>query len=64
MLEREWVSIADPEDPHYRYVFDVSFLLSSYTCIYGAGCPGIHESAGGTFGDGRGHASQADKRGQ
>jgi hypothetical protein len=50
MLEREWVSIADPEDPHYRYVFDVSFLLSSYTCIYGAGCPGIHESAGGTFG--------------
>lgn len=43
MLEREWVSISDPDDPHDRYVFDTSFLLSSYTCIYGAGCPGLGE---------------------
>lgn len=42
MLEREWVSITDPADDHVRYTFDVSFLLSSYTCIYGAGCEGIH----------------------
>lgn len=42
MLEREWVSIRDPEDDHLRYTFDVSFLLSSYTCIYGAGCPSVH----------------------
>jgi hypothetical protein len=42
VLEREWVSIADPADDHVRYTFDVSFLLSSYTCIYGAGCEGIH----------------------
>ena len=41
MLEREWVSLTNPEDPHDRYVFDVSFLLSPYTCIYGRGCPGI-----------------------
>lgn len=40
MLEREWISILDPDDPHDRYVFDVSFLLSSYECIYGRGCPG------------------------
>jgi hypothetical protein len=45
MLEREWVSLTDPEEPHDRYVFDISFLLSSYTCIYGAGCPGT--GAGG-----------------
>jgi hypothetical protein len=33
---REWVSIDDPEsNDHLRYTFDVSFLLSSYTCIYG-----------------------------
>ena len=40
MLDREWISIVDPDEVHDRYVFDVSFLLSSYTCIYGAGCPG------------------------
>jgi hypothetical protein len=42
VLEREWVSILDPHDDHLRYTFDVSFLLSSYTCIYGAGCEGVH----------------------
>jgi hypothetical protein len=42
VLEREWVSITDPADDHLRYTFDVSFLLSSYTCIYGTGCEGIH----------------------
>ncbi|MFA9428960.1 hypothetical protein [Egicoccus sp. AB-alg2] len=41
MLEREWVSVRDPADDHRRYTFDVSFLLSNYTCIYGAGCQGI-----------------------
>jgi hypothetical protein len=33
--------MVNPDDPHDRYVFDVSFLLSSYTCIYANGCPGI-----------------------
>lgn len=42
MLEREWVSVRDPDDDRVRYTFDVSFLLSSYTCIYGAGCEGVH----------------------
>ena len=41
MLEREWISVANPDDPYDTYLFDVSFLLSSYTCIYGRGCPGI-----------------------
>lgn len=41
VLEREWVSVTDPDDDHLRYTFDVSFLLSSYQCIYGAGCEGI-----------------------
>lgn len=44
-LEREWVSIRDPDDEHLRYDFDVSFLLSSYRCIYGDGCPGINGDA-------------------
>ena len=40
MLERDWVSIVDPDDHHQRFLLDVSFLLSSYQCIYGQGCPG------------------------
>lgn len=45
-LEREWVTIVDPADDHLRYTFDVSFLLSSYRCIYGDGCPGVHPDGG------------------
>ena len=41
MLTREWVSITDPDNDHLRYTFDVSFLLSSYSCISGSGCEGI-----------------------
>lgn len=41
MLEREWVSVRDPDDDHLRYTFDVSFLLSGYRCIYGRGCQGV-----------------------
>ena len=37
MLDREWVSLTDPDEPHERYLFDVSFLTSSYSCIYGQG---------------------------
>lgn len=50
MLEREWISITNPDDPYDRYVFDVSFLLSSYTCIYGAGCPGTAEDGPASIG--------------
>lgn len=45
MLDREWVSFTDPSDVHERFLFDVSFLLSDYTCIYGQGCPGIGEGS-------------------
>jgi hypothetical protein len=45
VLEREWVSVRDPDNDRLRYTFDVSFLLSSYTCIYGQGCEGIHPGA-------------------
>ena len=45
VLEREWVSITDPDNDHLRYTFDVSFLSSSYSCIYGSGCEGVHPGA-------------------
>ncbi len=43
LLTREWVTLVDPADAHRHYTFDVSFLLSNYTCIYGAGCQGVRE---------------------
>ena len=39
---REWLSLEDPHE-HRTWLFDVTFLASAWTCIYGAGCPGIDE---------------------
>lgn len=36
----EWVSFEDPDEQR-TWIFDVSFLLSSWTCIYGHGCQGV-----------------------
>jgi hypothetical protein len=39
---REWVSIEDPDEER-TWVFEVSFLLSTWECIYGRGCLGVLE---------------------
>lgn len=36
----EWVSIEDP-DEYRTWVVDVTFLESSWTCIFGRGCQGV-----------------------
>jgi len=36
----EWVSFEDPEEDR-TWVFDLTFLTSNWTCIYGRGCPGV-----------------------
>jgi len=36
----EWVSFEDPEEQR-TWVFDVTFLLSSWSCIFGRGCQGV-----------------------
>lgn len=36
----EWVSFEDPEEAR-TWVFDVTFLLSGWQCIYGRGCQGV-----------------------
>ncbi len=36
----ELVAFDDP-DEHRTWVFDVTFLTSSWTCIFGRGCPGV-----------------------
>ncbi len=40
---RDWVEFVDPEDPNGLYRIDVTWLVSTWTCIYGAGCCGIVE---------------------
>ncbi|HEX2850203.1 MAG TPA: hypothetical protein VHN98_06610 [Acidimicrobiales bacterium] len=36
----EWVSFEDPDEQR-TWVFDVTFLTSRWTCIFGAGCQGV-----------------------
>ncbi len=36
----EWVSFED-EDEERTWTFDVTFLTSAWTCIYGNGCLGV-----------------------
>lgn len=36
-----WISLCDDDDG--VWMFDVTYLLSHYHCIYGRGCPGIDE---------------------
>ena len=37
---RDWVSFEDPDEQR-TWVFDATFLRSSYHCIFGAGCKGV-----------------------
>ena len=37
---REWVTFDDPKEER-RWQIDVTYLLSSWTCIFGAGCQGV-----------------------
>lgn len=36
----EWVSFPDPDEER-TWLFDVTFLESAWTCIFGAGCQGV-----------------------
>ncbi len=36
----EWISFEDPEE-HRTWMFDVTFLTSRWTCIFGRGCQGV-----------------------
>ena len=38
---RRWITIVDPDEPHFLYTFDMEFLLSSWECSFGRGeCKG------------------------
>ncbi|TMK64245.1 MAG: hypothetical protein E6G60_07175 [Actinobacteria bacterium] len=38
---REWVTFDDPKEKGRRWQVDVTFLLSSWRCIFGQGCKGV-----------------------
>jgi len=38
---REWFSFLNPDDHDEMFRCDVTWLMSSWTCIFGAGCHGI-----------------------
>src|SRR5262245_25691835 len=37
----EWLTFPAPDDERRQFRVNVSFLLSTYRCIFGRGCPGI-----------------------
>ncbi len=40
---REWIEFTDPADPLGVIRADLTWLLSSWTCVYGRGCEGVVE---------------------
>lgn len=46
----EWVSFDDGDGD--TWMFDLTFLASSWTCIFGQGCLGVHETATPELGHG------------
>jgi hypothetical protein len=40
---REWIEFADPANPEHLIRGDLTWLLSSWSCIFGSGCHGIIE---------------------
>ncbi|MDE9364985.1 hypothetical protein PZ938_05145 [Luteipulveratus sp. YIM 133132] len=42
---RTWVEFDNPADAQERFRCDLTWLTSSWTCIFGNGCPGIYADA-------------------
>ena len=40
-----WIEFADPADAEQVFRCDLTWLTSSWTCIFGQGCPGIYADA-------------------
>jgi hypothetical protein len=45
VFPRAWVEFADPADDEQVFRCDLTWLTSSYTCIFGQGCPGIYATS-------------------
>ena len=38
-----WVEFSDPVDANQRFRCDLTWLTSSWSCIFGSGCAGIYK---------------------
>src|SRR3978361_604119 len=45
VFPRAWVEFQDPTDPEQVFRCDLTWLTSSWTCIFGNGCQGIYADA-------------------
>ena len=61
---REWFSFQDPDDPEHEFKADLTWLMSSWTCIFGRGCHGIerHRPDDGCCSHGAFYTDKADQR--
>jgi len=41
---REWVSFEDPREEGRTWLVDVTWLCSSWECLFGCGCQGVHDT--------------------
>ncbi len=41
-IARTWAELPDPANPGQRFRVDLTWLTSSWTCIFGSGCQGIY----------------------
>jgi len=44
-IARTWAEMPDPANPGQRFRVDLTWLTSSYMCIFGQGCQGIYKTA-------------------
>ena len=45
VFPRAWIEFQDPADDGQVFRCDLTWLTSSWTCIFGNGCPGIYAEA-------------------
>ena len=45
VFPRAWIEFQDPTDADQVFRCDLTWLTSSWTCIFGNGCPGIYAEA-------------------
>ena len=39
--DREWATFPDPDDENHRWMVDVTWLTSTWRCLFGCGCQGV-----------------------
>ena len=61
---RQWVEFVNPEDDEEIFRVDLTWLLSSWTCIFGSGCKGIVKNRpdDGCCSHGAYYAEKADEK--